>query len=164
MEVRICGEIKHSSVNGVGIRYVVFFQGCPHNCPGCHNPETHSISGGDVADTKDIIQRISSTKFLDGVTLSGGEPFLQPRVIAEIAKAAHKMGLNVWAYTGWKYEQLLSTKDRDIIDALKCVDVLVDGPFVKELKSTECIWRGSTNQRLINVPKSLTRNKTITIN
>ena len=161
MKVRICGEIKHSSVNGIGIRYVVFFQGCPHDCLGCHNPETHAMDGGQEVDVEEIIDRIRSTKLLDGVTLSGGDPFAQPKALKAIADASHEAGLDVWAYSGWTYEQLASgLVGEDAKDALRSVDVLVDGPFIQALKSTKCIWRGSTNQRLIDVPASITTNST----
>ena len=159
MKARICGEIKHSSVNGVGVRYVVFFQGCPHNCLGCHNPETHSIDGGYDVDVEEVITRINTTKLRDGVTLSGGDPFVQPKAMKEIADAAHKRGLDVWAYSGWTSEQLMSgVAGEDAKDALQSIDVLVDGPFIQALKSEECIWRGSTNQRLIDVQASISTN------
>lgn len=153
MLFRLAGEIKHSLVNGPGIRYVVFFQGCPHHCDGCQNPETHDITGGEEEDTEEVIQRIRITKFLDGVTISGGDPLMQPEACAAIAQAAHEMGLSVWVYTGWKFEDILG--DSRKLKALRSIDVLVDGEFVSELKSEDALWRGSRNQRLIDVKQSL---------
>lgn len=157
--MRLAGELKHSSVNGPGIRYVVFFQGCPHSCPGCQNPETHDPKGGEKISSAEIAKRIEQTRFLDGVTLSGGDPFMQPKACQALASAAKRLGLNVWAYTGWRFEELL--EDPEKADALKDIDVLVDGPFIQKLKSEECLWRGSTNQRLIDVQASLKAGQTI---
>ena len=104
--VRISGSKKHSSVNGPGVRYVLFFQGCPHHCPGCQNPETHDPVGGTERNVADVIQEILQTKYLDGLTFSGGDPLLQPEAVIEIAQAAKAAGLNIWLYTGWTFEQL----------------------------------------------------------
>lgn len=163
-KVRISGIVKHSLVDGPGIRCTVFFQGCPHNCPGCHNPDTHAPDGGIEMNVEDVIQTIGKAKFLDGVTLSGGDPFLQPIAVKKIADAAHQMGLNVWAYSGWTFESLISgALGDDSVDALRSVDVLVDGPFVLAKKSDTCIYRGSTNQRLIDVQNSFKTLKIIEI-
>lgn len=104
--VRISGSKKHSSVNGPGVRYVLFFQGCPHHCPGCQNPETHDPVGGTERSVADVIQEILQTKYLDGLTFSGGDPLLQPEAVIEIAKAAKNAVLNIWLYTGWTFEQI----------------------------------------------------------
>lgn len=161
MRFRLAGEIKHSLVNGPGIRYVVFFQGCPHHCEGCQNPETHAISGGVEADTDDVIQRIRKARFLDGVTISGGDPLMQPEACGVIAKAAHKMGLSVWVYTGWKMEDIL--RDDHKREALRYVDILVDGEFVAALQDEEPLFRGSSNQRFIKVQKALSCNQVVEI-
>jgi len=162
MVARICGILKHSWVNGPGARFVVFFQGCPHHCPGCQNPDTHAIDGGTEITTEDIINQIYRTKLLDGITLSGGDPLFQAGAAMEIAKAAKEMGLSVWAYTGWQYEDVLSEKvSQEAKDLLNYLDVLVDGPFKQELLSDACVFRGSTNQRLVDVQTSL-KNKTTT--
>lgn len=163
-KVRVSGIVKHSLVDGPGIRCTVFFQGCPHNCPGCHNPDTHAPDGGTETDVEDVIQTIRKAKFLDGITLSGGDPFLQPLAVKRIADAAHQMGLNVWAYSGWTFEQLVDgTLGNVTADAVRSVDVLVDGPFILEKKSDTCLYRGSTNQRLIDVQNSLKTLKIIEI-
>lgn len=161
MLFRLAGEIKHSLVNGPGIRYVIFFQGCPHHCRGCQNPETHDISGGMEADTDDVVERIRAAKFLDGVTLSGGDPLMQPDACSTIAKAIHEMGLSVWVYTGWKMEDVLH--DAHKREALHYVDVLVDGEFVSTLQGEESLFRGSSNQRFIDVQKSLSTNQVVEV-
>jgi len=160
--VRISGIKKHSSVNGPGVRYVLFFQGCPHHCPGCQNPETHDPAGGTGRDTGEVIQELLQTKYLDGLTFSGGDPLMQPQAVMEIARAAKKTGLNIWLYTGWTFEQILQGAAGEIAkQALTCLDVLVDGPFVEPLKTGNAIWRGSDNQRLIDVKKSLEQNRIV---
>lgn len=154
MKMRISGEIKHSFVNGPGCRFVVFFQGCPHLCPGCHNPETHDIRGGIDSSTEEVISHICKAKYLDGITLSGGDPFLQPEACKKIAEAAHELGLSVWAYTGWTFEALQSLSP-PVRAALSCIDVLVDGPFIEAERDENLLWRGSRNQRLVSVQKSI---------
>lgn len=156
MLIKINGQLKHSMVNGPGVRYVIFMQGCPHNCPGCHNPDTHDIQKGKVADTDFILMNIISTKALDGITVSGGEPFMQPEALHALVFGAKSLGRNVWVYTGYQYEQIASGElGADALAALHEIDVLVDGRFIESLKSDECIWRGSTNQRLVDVKASL---------
>lgn len=161
MTFRLAGEIKHSLVNGPGIRYVVFFQGCPHHCEGCQNPETHDVSGGIEANTDDVMERIRKAKFLDGVTLSGGDPLMQPEACGLIAKAAHEMGLSVWVYTGWRMEDVLGNAHKR--DALRYVDILVDGKFISALQGEGTLFRGSSNQRFIDVQKSLSTNQVVEV-
>ena len=110
MKIRIAGTVNDSIVDGPGLRFTVFTQGCPQRCIGCHNPETHDLDGGFVVDTAEIIEQMKKNPLLDGVTLSGGEPFLQPTQCIEIAQAAKGMGLTVWCYTGFKYEDLITPK------------------------------------------------------
>lgn len=160
MLFRAAGEIRHSLVNGPGVRYVIFFQGCPHKCPGCHNPETHTIgAGGVMVETEDVLARIHQAKCLDGITLSGGEPFLQPEACAALARGAHAMGLTVWAYTGWTVEELMHDARKML--ALKEIDVLVDGAFLESQKSDALLWRGSSNQRLIAVAETLKQGRAV---
>ena len=159
---RIAGTVRHSSVDGPGVRYVVFFQGCPHHCPECQNPETWDPAGGEEVSLEDLTEDLRATRYLDGVTLSGGDPFLQPEAAMAVADAGREMGLNVWAYTGWTFEALLDgaagQKARELLGHL---DVVVDGPFRRELLSKECLFRGSSNQRLIDVPASLAAGKAV---
>lgn len=154
MVVRLAADIQPDSIlDGSGIRTVIWFQGCLHNCKGCQNPETHDMNGGMVVDIDKIKMQLKNLKYQSGITLSGGDPFFQPEAALEIAKFAKSIGLNVWAYTGFTYEALLSDKSR--LDLLKYVDVLVDGKFMIDKKSLNCKFRGSTNQRLIDVKKSM---------
>ena len=154
MVVRLAADIQPDSIlDGSGIRTVIWFQGCLHNCKGCQNPETHDMNGGIVVDVDELKMKLKNLKYQSGITLSGGDPFFQPEAALEIAKFAKSIGLNVWAYTGFTYEALLSDKSR--LDLLKNVDVLVDGKFMMDKKSLNCKFRGSTNQRLIDVKKSL---------
>ncbi len=161
-QIRLSGIIDESVVDGPGIRYVIFTQGCKHNCKGCHNPNTHDETKGYLKACDDIINDINETKYLSGVTFSGGEPFLQPDKCAYIAKRIKK-GYNIIAYTGYLYEQLLelSKVNQAIMDFLKQIDILVDGPFILEQKSLELKFKGSKNQRMILVKKSLCENKVI---
>lgn len=147
--MRIADIIQDSIVDGSGIRMVIFAQGCTHNCPGCHNPGTHALNGGKEMPVTDIIDRMSQNPLIDGITLSGGEPFLQSHDCAELAKAAHKLGLNVWCYTGYVIEELFCKPEaKELLDE---IDVLVDGAFILEQKSLELDWRGSKNQRIIRL-------------
>ena len=159
---RIAGTVRHSSVDGPGVRYVVFFQGCPHHCPGCQNPETWDPAGGEETTTEELIGELNNTRYLDGITLSGGDPLMQPEALAAVADAARAKGLTVWCYTGWTFEALMQgAAGQAAIEALSHIDVLVDGPFCQELLSKECIYRGSSNQRLLDVPASLAAGKAV---
>ncbi len=160
--LRIAGCKKHSSVNGPGVRYVLFMQGCTHHCPGCQNPETWDPAGGMAVNVEDIIQEIRSTRYLDGVTLSGGDPLLQPDAARTIAKAMQEDDLNVWLYTGWTYEQIMrGSAGQKAKEVLPYVNVLVDGPFVEQRKTGHSLWRGSDNQRLIDVQASLAQKQVV---
>lgn len=160
--LRIAGCKKHSSVNGPGVRYVLFMQGCTHHCPGCQNPETWDPVGGMAVNVEDIIQEIRSTRYLDGVTLSGGDPLLQPDAARTIAKAMQEDSLNVWLYTGWTYEQIMrGSAGQKAKEVLPYVNVLVDGPFVEQRKTGHSFWRGSDNQRLIDVQASLAQKQVV---
>ena len=153
-DMRIANTIQDSIVDGPGLRFTVFTQGCPHHCIGCHNPETHDPNGGKEVTVEELAARMNSNPATDGITLSGGDPFLQAEECAELAKLAHESGRDVWAYTGWTYEQLLKEGDPDRLALLEQVDVLVDGPFVEKLKSYSALFRGSSNQRLIDMNKT----------
>lgn len=160
MEIRIYGIVDESIVDGPGFRMGVFVQGCPHHCPGCHNPGSHAFDAGTVMDTGDIVKRAVENPLLDGITLSGGEPFCQPVPCTEIAKAARAHGLNVWSYTGYTFEQLLDgTEEQKAL--LEQLDVLVDGRFILEQRTLELRFRGSSNQRIIDVPQSLAAGKVV---
>ena len=161
MNIRIAGTVNDSIVDGPGLRFTVFTQGCPHHCPGCHNPETHDPAGGRDADTEEIIRQMLVNPLLSGVTLSGGDPMEQPLPCAEIARAAHQNMLNVWTYTGYTLDALLKQNDPDRLALLQETDVLVDGPFLQQERSLELRYCGSRNQRLIDVKASLAAGQVI---
>ncbi|HIS85775.1 MAG TPA: anaerobic ribonucleoside-triphosphate reductase activating protein [Candidatus Faecivicinus avistercoris] len=162
MKLRIAGIADDSIVDGPGLRLTVFVQGCPHRCPGCHNPQSHDFSAGTPADTEEILARIRDNFLLDGVTLSGGEPFAQAEACAEIARGARAAGLNVWCYTGYWFEDLLegAAEWRGLLEA---IDVLVDGPFVLGQRSLDLRFRGSSNQRVLDVPASLREGRAVAL-
>lgn len=155
MKISVNGVTGDSIVDGTGLRLTIFTQGCPHHCAGCHNPQTHDPAGGFWAETEEILSVLAENPLLDGITLSGGEPFEQPVPCLTLAKGAHQLGLNVWTYTGYTWEALLAENDADRIALLKETDILVDGPFLLEERSLELRFRGSRNQRIIDVKKSL---------
>jgi len=148
-KIRVAGLTDDSIVDGKGFRFVIFTQGCLHHCKGCHNPETWDMNGGTLMDIDEIKEKIARNGLLDGITFSGGDPFYQPVACANLAKWAKERGLNIWAYTGFLYEELL--KMPEVKDFLDLVDVLVDGPFILEEKSLLLNFRGSKNQRVIDL-------------
>ena len=152
MDIRIAGVVNDSITDGPGLRLTVFAQGCTHNCKGCHNPHTHAPDGGETVTIESLLDIARRNPLLDGVTLSGGEPFLQPLALAEFAAGAHKLGLNVIAYTGFLWEVL--TQRDDALQLLQQCDYVIDGKFSEELRSLELEFKGSSNQRLIGVQKS----------
>lgn len=161
MRISLSGVTGDSIVDGPGLRLTIFTQGCLHNCPGCHNPQTHDPEGGSWADTEDILAAAAENPLLDGITLSGGDPFLQPVPCLALAEGAHKIGLNVWTYTGYTWEALWEENAPEKIALLKKTDVLVDGPFLLAERSLELRFCGSRNQRLIDVKKSLAEDKVV---
>lgn len=163
MKMRIAGIANDSIVDGPGLRFTLFTQGCPHHCAGCHNPQTHDFAGGKEADTEEILKMIRGNSLLDGLTISGGEPFCQPAPCLEIAQGARKLGLNVWAYSGYTFEELMDEGSPAQKALLEELDVLVDGRFELERRSLDCRFRGSTNQRLIDVPASLDAGRAIVL-
>ena len=148
-KIRIAGLTNDSIVDGKGFRFVIFTQGCLHHCKGCHNPETWAMDGGNLIDIDEIKEKVAKNGLLDGITFSGGDPFYQPKPCAEIAKWAKERDLNIWAYTGFLYEELVNMPE--VKEFLDLVDVLVDGPFILEEKSLLLNFRGSKNQRVIDL-------------
>lgn len=157
--VNICSIKKESIVDGYGFRYVIFTQGCRHNCKGCFNTSTHTFNTGKNMSLSQALQEIKENKLIDGITLSGGDPFEQSEKLVEFARTVKKENLTIWAYTGYTFEELLM--DFNKYKLLKEVDVLVDGKFDISLKDETLVFRGSTNQRIIDVQKSLYQNKII---
>ena len=156
-KLKIAGIIRESIVDGPGIRFVVFAQGCSHRCPGCHNPQTHDPEGGNWITTDRILEEVAKNPILKGVTFSGGEPFEQPKAMAELAKGVKEMGLDLISYSGYTFEELLemAEEDKDIRYIIEQCRMIIDGRFIEEQKTLALPFRGSTNQRLVDVQASL---------
>ena len=152
-ELRINARIKETIADGPGIRYAVYTQGCTHRCEGCHNPHTHDPSGGEDMAVDTMLAEIDRNPLLDGITLSGGEPFLQIEPLIILCQAVRERGLNVWIYSGWTFEELYQDDAKRSL--LELADVLVDGRFILGQRSLTLPWRGSRNQRVIDVRLSL---------
>lgn len=161
--LRLAGVVRESIVDGPGIRMTVFVQGCPHHCKGCHNEHTWSFDGGYESSVERILEEAAKDKLLCGITLSGGEPFTQAPALAELAQRAHAMGLNVFCYTGYTFEQLQNQFDThpEYQELLEQCDWLVDGRFIEEEMSLMLHFRGSRNQRILNVKESLRQGKAV---
>jgi anaerobic ribonucleoside-triphosphate reductase activating protein len=157
--INLYGTADDSIVDGPGIRFAVFVQGCSMACPGCHNPKAQPYDGGTLTTVDKLWARIAANKLLSGITLTGGEPFDQPEPLTELAHRAHAAGLNVWAYSGYLFEEL-AAKPATLALLQQC-DVLVDGQFIEPQRSLDLKWRGSANQRIIDVPASLAANAVI---
>lgn len=155
--MQIADIIEDSIVDGPGLRFVVFTQGCKFRCEGCHNPDTWDEFGGDSVDVADLIVKMRSNPLTDGLTLSGGEPFEQVADSARLAAAARSSGLNVWVFTGFVFEELYrrSQSDASVLEFLNHIDVLVDGPYIASQRTLSLKWRQSRNQRVIDVGRSL---------
>ena len=164
--VRLAGIAYESLVNGPGMRRVFFAQGCKHKCKGCFNPETHSFEDGEIMDMDKLIKDVLDNPILKGVTFSGGDPIEQAHSFAYMAKAFKNSNLNIWCYTGYTFEKLLEVMkvDTAISELLNNIDVLVDGRFEINNKEEGLRFRGSTNQRIINVKESLNPNKVVIMN
>ena len=160
VQLKIAGFAKNSIVDGPGVRYVIFTQGCYHKCEGCQNPQTHNPNEGKLIDISEILDEILGSTMIEGVTFSGGEPFLQADALAELAiriKRADK-GLSIICYTGYTYEEITKIIDSGVLSYFKLlsnIDYLIDGRFEQDKASLNCNWRGSTNQRIIDVKQSL---------
>ena len=163
MEIRLSGIVEERIVDGKGIRFVVFTQGCPHNCKGCHNPQTHDFKGGYMEDTDKLFEMFQEDPILKGITFSGGEPFMQPKPLTELAKKVHSVRKDVTCYSGFTFEEILNSENEDRVELLKNIDVLIDGKFILEQRNLELSFRGSENQRVIDVKKSLSENKIILV-
>lgn len=160
MKIRIAGFEALSVVDGPGIRFVVFFQGCHHNCDGCHNPQALDPSAGEEYELDIVKAEIKSASGITGVTFSGGEPFLQTEALAELVQFTKELGLNIMLYTGYTYQELADKKDIEAIDKiLELADILVDGPFIKSERDISLAFRGSRNQRVIDIQKTRASSK-----
>ena len=178
-KLRLSGFTNESVVDGPGIRVVVFVQGCDNACENCHNPESWDISGGDEHTVRDVIKMVKTAtgasrrrKFhmvkgsdasskIRGVTFSGGEPFLQAGALVKIANAAKRMGLDITVYTGYTYEELCTRPDEDIQTLLALADYLIDGPYIHKMRDIGLKFRGSTNQRVIDMNETRSAGRVI---
>lgn len=164
--IRLSGIAYESLVNGPGMRRVFFAQGCKHNCEECFNPDTHDFAGGEERDMDELIKDVLDNPILKGITFSGGDPFEQADKFAYMAKEFKKNGLNIWSYTGYKFEYIVKQleNNKGWKDLLNNIDVLVDGRFEKDKMQDGLKFRGSLNQRIIDVKESLKTGKIVTLN
>ncbi len=164
MFIRVSGIVNESVVDGPGLRLVIFFQGCLHNCPNCHNPDTHSLLGGQEFQEKELINIIDKARLIRGVTFSGGEPFLQAYKLLNLASyIKNNKKYNLLIYTGYCYEQLLKLGEKDIsiLKLLQFTDWIIDGKYIKSERDLQLAYRGSRNQKIIDVQESLLKRKII---
>ena len=163
MIIRLAGVVKESIVDGPGLRYTIFVQGCPHGCAGCHNPHTHDFAGGYLADTDGLFADIRKNPLLSGVTYSGGEPFCQCGPLYELGLRLRDAGYHIMTYTGYTFEGLLAgaNEENGFARLLAVTDILVDGPFELEKRNLLLKFRGSDNQRILNCQESLNQHKAV---
>lgn len=159
--LRLCGTEPESIVDGPGFRFVIFTQGCPHGCPGCHNPQSHPFEGGYEVTVDELFDAIRSNPHLAGATFSGGEPFCQPVPLARLGRKLHELGKSVMTYSGYTYEQLSAMRDEGVADLLAVTDILVDGRYEERLRDLTLLFRGSENQRLIDMEKTRASGKVV---
>ena len=151
--LRIAGIIKESIVDGPGIRFAIFCQGCPHDCEGCHNPSTHSFQDGEIVKISNILKYIDENPLIQGVTFSGGEPLCQVKPFLSLAKEVKNRNLHLLIYTGYTIEELeiRMKKEHELEELLRTADHLIEGRFVQKLRNLSLLYRGSSNQRIIDL-------------
>jgi len=149
--VQICGIEPESVVDGPGFRYVIFTQGCPHHCVGCHNPESHPFTGGRSLELSEVLRALDENPLLAGVTFSGGEPFCQASVLVPIARAVHARNKTVVTFTGYTHDQLCAMRDPAVDALLTETDLLIDGPYIEAERDLSLRFRGSRNQRVLHL-------------
>ena len=162
-KIRLASIIEESIVDGPGIRFVIFTQGCKRKCQGCHNPQTLPLNGGYLEDIQGLSNKWKNNPLLKGITISGGEPFLQADKVRIIIDQAIKDHLDILIYSGYYYEELLKLNNQDINYILDNIDYLIDGPFEINKKNLNLLFRGSSNQRYINIKESRKMNKIVTV-
>ena len=158
--LELSGIVSDSIVDGPGIRTAIFSQGCPHHCPGCHNPETWEFGCGTKIPVEAVVEIVQSNPLCRGVTFSGGEPFAQAAGFAKLAQLLKEKGYEVASYSGFTFEELLKGSEEQK-KLLSSIDILIDGRFVMAQKSLEIAFRGSRNQRILDVKKSLAEGKAV---
>ncbi len=165
--MKMAGFYDESISNGLGWRAVLFVSGCPHNCPGCHNKEAQNFNYGEEFNKEEVIKRIKENSILKGITISGGEPLCKQNIgeVLDFIKTVkqEKPGFNIWCYSGYTLEELEARKDETTNEVLKQIDVLVDGEFVESKKVPGLKFRGSSNQRILDIPKCISENKIVEI-
>ena len=162
--IRLAADLQSDSiVDGPGLRTVIWTQGCSHHCPGCQNPQTWDFNGGGLVPIEMVKEAIDELEGQSGITFSGGDPMFQPEACTELAEYCKSKGYNIWVYTGFTFEELLklSKKKPIYLDFLENIDVLVDGRFILEEKDLNMLFRGSRNQRIIDIPKTLKSGKVV---
>lgn len=162
--MNISGIVHESLVDGLGIRTTIFISGCKHNCKGCQNPEVQNFNNGKeftLDIQRYIVNQIKNNPLIQGITLSGGDPMFSAEDICEFLKLAkgELVNINIWCYTGFTFEEIIASKDIHMMELLKMCDVIVDGKFIEEEKDITLAFKGSRNQRIIDVQKSLNQNK-----
>lgn len=153
-KIKAAGLTPESIVDGKGIRYTVFTQGCPHRCKGCHNPESWAVNGGKEYDIVKIFEEFKQNPILKGITFSGGEPFCQAAPLTALAKLVHSLNKDVTVYTGYTLEELRQMESSDVKELLSETDVLIDGKYIEEQRNLELLFRGSENQRVIDMKRT----------
>lgn len=161
-KIRLAGVVRESIVDGPGFRFVVFVQGCPHHCKGCHNPQSHDFKDGYLSDTDTLLEEIKKNPLLSGVTFSGGEPFCQPEALSKLGAQVKKLGLNVITYSGYTYEELLAMQKPQVNALLDVCDYLIDGKFILEQRDLTLQFRGSNNQRIIDLNRTREHDRVVT--
>ena len=150
--IRVLSIIEYTMVDGPGFRTSIYCAGCRHRCAGCHNPQSWDFDGGREMNTEDIMRVIEADPYAN-VTFSGGDPMYQAAGFAELAREIHRRtNKDIWCFTGFRFENLIQEDQRELLEQ---IDVLVDGPYVESLRDTDLLFRGSSNQRLIDVQASL---------
>lgn len=163
MQIRIADYIEESIVDGPGIRFVIFLQGCEHHCPECHNPDTHPLNGGFAIDVDELLDRTLNYPLMKGLTISGGEPFLQEEALLALIKGfkLRHPKCDIVAYSGFTFEQLLKRSPLIANEILKEIDYLVDGPYMASLRDLTLKFRGSKNQRIIDIKKTFNKKEIV---
>ncbi len=165
--MNIAGFYDESISNGLGWRAVLFVSGCPHHCPGCHNKEAQDFNYGKKFDEEEILEKIKNNSILKGITISGGEPLCRENIkdvcnfIKDVKK--ERKNFNVWCYSGYTLDELMARKDEDTMECLNQIDVLVDGRFKENLKDPTLKFRGSSNQRILNLKDTLKTHQLIEV-
>lgn len=160
-ELRVAGIISDSIVDGPGVRYVIFTQGCAHKCPGCHNPQTHDYKGGTLVSFAEILADVESYKYIKGITFSGGEPLDQPEALKDFIQGFKDKGYHILVFSGYTFEQIMANSEK--AQAIKRADILIDGKFDLNLRALSLKFRGSSNQRIIDLQKSFLSGETVII-